>query len=383
MTMPDSNIKQYQALAFHELSNIIKRQKIPNALIFFGNENTKRKEAALFLGKGCNCVEQSGIACNKCKSCRKIDSNSHPDILYIDLEKEKKIISIAQIRKMGLKISSRPNEAKFRMVLILNADKMNIQAQNALLKMLEEPPAKTFFVLLAQKTRSFLPTIISRCRKIRFIPLSHKHVEQSLVNDFKIDNQMAYIAAKTSNADFKKAKMYLNLNYEENFDKKKLKKIDWIKKREYLILTLTDIILANKNKSIAKGLMLSQKISLDTNSFDDTITIMLTFFRDLMILGYNGYEQTSVITAACSLQGIQSNKNIFAGDFDNIKNQLVNLDFSDTLKKISHMGKSCMFAGWLEKLFEAQKKIASNSTPRLALDSFFLKIAADKGKLLL
>ncbi len=337
--MPDFDQTQFQTHASLELINIIQTQNIPNALLFYGNKNIRKKEAAFFLAKGVNCLNNKGTACNDCKSCCKIKAKSHPDILTIDLEKDKKIISISQIRKMGLSIASKPNEAKFRMVLILNADKMNPQAQNALLKMLEEPPEKTFFVLIAQEISSFLPTIISRCRKIRFKPLSQKHIEQNLINDFNINSQMAYIAARTAESDLKKAMMYLNLNSDETTDN-----IDWIQKRKYLIETLADIIQADTNKCISKGLMLSQKISLDMDMLDDTIAIMKTFFRDLMIFKYN-------------------------------QEQIVNLDFFNTLKDINLIVKSFFFPQWLEELFKIQRKIASNSSPRLVLDSFFLKIA--------
>ncbi|MCP4672700.1 MAG: DNA polymerase III subunit delta', partial [Desulfobacula sp.] len=271
--MPDSDQRQYQNKAFLELTHIIQTQKIPNALLFSGDENSQRKEAALFFAKGCNCLEKSYIACNTCKSCRKIDAHSHPDILTIDLEKDKKIISIAQIRKMGLAISSRPNEARYRMVLILNSDKMNPQAQNALLKMLEEPPEKTFFILIAKDTNLLLPTIISRCSKIRFKPLSPKLIEQTLIKDFKINRQMAYIAARTANSDLKKAMLYLNLNSHGKMVEK-TGEIDWIKKRKYLLRAISDIIQTDTNLSVSKGLMLSKKISLDSGMLDDTIAIM-------------------------------------------------------------------------------------------------------------
>ncbi len=341
--MPDSDQRRYPNQAFLELTHIIQTQKIPNALLFSGNENSHRKEAALFLAKGCNCLEKSDIICNTCRSCHKIDAQSHPDILTIDKKKDKKIISIAQIRKMGLSISSRPNEARFRVVLILNADKMNPQAQNALLKMLEEPPKKTFFILIAKDISLLLPTIISRCRKIRFKPSSLQHVEQTLINDFKIDRQMAYIVARTADSDLKKAMIYLNLNPDEN-PVKKTDSIDWIKKREYLLKAIADIIKADTNLSISKGLLLSKEISLDPGMLDDTVAIMKTFFRDLMIFKYN-------------------------------QEQIINIDFSNTFKEINFMVKSNIFFTWLENLFETQKRVASNSSPRIVLDRFFLKIA--------
>ncbi len=342
LTMSESEQLQYQARAFLELTHIIQTQKIPNSLLFYGHENTKRKKAAFFFAKGCNCLEKRDIPCNNCKSCRKIDGKTHPDILIIDLEKEKKTVSISQIRKMGLAIASKPNEARFRMVLILNADKMNPQAQNALLKMLEEPPGKTFFILIAQKTALLLPTIISRCLKIRFEPLSYKDIEQNLINEFNIDRQMAHIASRTADSDLKKAIMYLNLNIDNTPGD-----IDWIQKRKYLLETLASIILADTNSCISKGLMLSQKICLDPELFDNTIAIMKTFFRDLMIFKYSG-------------------------------DKVVNLDFSDTFKNINLKIKSNIFIEWIENLFETQKRIAANSSPRLVLDGFFLKIALSK-----
>ncbi len=340
--MSDSDQLQYQALAFHELTHIIQTQKIPNSLLFYGNENTKREEAAFFFAKGCNCLKKRDIPCNNCKSCRKIDKKTHPDILTIDLEKEKKIISISQIRKVGLTIASKPNEARFRMVLILNAEKMNTQAQNALLKMLEEPPEKTFFILIAQKTGPLLQTIISRCSKIRFEPLSCKHIEQKLIKKFNVERQMAYIASRTADSDLEKAFMYLNLNLDDTAGN-----IDWIQKRKYLLEALANIILTDTNICISKGLMLSQKICLDPGLFDNTFAIMKTFFRDLMIFKYNGKK-------------------------------IVNLDFYDTFKDISLKIKSNTFIEWLENLFETQKRIAANSSPRLVLDVFFLKIALSK-----
>ncbi len=342
LTMSESDQLQYQARAFLELTHIIQTQKIPNALLFYGNENTKREEAAFFFAKGCNCLKKRDIPCNNCKSCRKIDGKTHPDILTIDLEKEKKTVSISQIRKMGIAIASKPNEAKFRMVLILNADKMNPQAQNALLKMLEEPPKKTFFILIAQKTGPLLPTIISRCFKIRFEPLSCKDIEQNLINKFNIDRQMAHIASRTADSDLKKAIEYLNINIDNTPGD-----IDWIQKRKYLLETLAGIILTDTENCISKGLMLSQKICLDPDLFDNTIAIMKTFFRDLMIFKYNGEK-------------------------------IVNLDFSDTFKDIDLKIKSNIFIEWLENLFETQKRIAANSSPRLVLDGFFLKIALSK-----
>jgi len=346
-TMSDFDQMQHQTKTISELTHILQTKKIPNALLFSGNENTGRKQAAFFFAKGCNCLSETQSSCNNCKSCRKIDAGYHPDILCIKPLKGKKIISISQIREMGLTISSKPNEAKFRMVIILNADLMNTQAQNALLKMLEEPPEKTFFILIANKISLLLPTIISRCRKIRFKPLTDKLIEQCLVNEFNADKQMAAIVSKTADSDLKKAMMYLNLNPNTESESKD---IDWIKRRKWLLKSLASIIKADTNKCISKGLMLSQKLSLDPDLIDGAIAIMKTFFRDLMIFKLH-------------------------------PKKIVNIDFFDTFADISQMVETKKNSEWLKNLYETEKRLASNCTLRLTLDKFFLKIVINKGKL--
>ena len=82
-TASDFDQMQYQSEAFLELTHIIRTKTIPNALLFYGHENTGRKEAALMFAKGCNCKSESGIFCGICTPCRKIDNNSHPDMILI------------------------------------------------------------------------------------------------------------------------------------------------------------------------------------------------------------------------------------------------------------------------------------------------------------
>ncbi|WP_457553450.1 DNA polymerase III subunit [Desulfobacula sp.] len=345
-TMSDFDQMQYQAHAISELSIIIQTKKIPNALLFSGNENTGKKEAAFFFTKGCNCLSETQLVCNNCKPCRKINAKSHPDIHCVDLKEGKKIISISQIREIGSAISSKPNEAKFRMVLILNADRMNIQAQNALLKMLEEPPEKTFFILIATSISLFLPTIISRCHKIRFKPLTDPLIEHLLIHKFKTDKHLAHIVSKTVDSDLKKAMLYLNLNPDDE-----TKGLNFLKIRKFLLETLAGIIKNDKSVGISKGLMLSQRLSLYPELIDDAIAMMKTFFRDLMIFRFS-------------------------------PEKIVNLDFFDVFTDISDRIESKEIEQWIKTLYETQKRLASNSTLRLTLDRFFLKIVMHKGKLI-
>jgi len=101
----------------------------------------------------------------------KVDKNllkeDHPDRLSVTMEKGKKSISIAQIRKMIEFLSTKPYSSKNKVVVISPAEKMTTQAQNSLLKILEEPPYFAIIILSAKTEQSMLTTVISRCRKIK------------------------------------------------------------------------------------------------------------------------------------------------------------------------------------------------------------------------
>ncbi len=333
-TMSDFDQLIHQSSVQFELKHIIQTKKIPNALLFYGNEFTKRKESAFLFAMGINCLNENR-PCQACKSCKKILANSHPDMISVDLLDNKQLISIAQIRELGHQISNRSNEAQYRMVLILNADMMNHQAQNALLKMLEEPPSNTFFVLIAKKISLFLPTITSRCRKLRFRSLADKDIQDKLEKDFNIDQETAKIAATAACSDYGKAKTYLNLGDNDS--------VDWIKRRRWLLNSLIKIVQNQKGNNQLLSLMLSQKISQDPDILDDTIPVIKSFFRDLLI-------------------------------FQHDPKKIVNLDFFNAFKDIRQKIKPKQFSRWLEDLHETEKRIRSNSSLRLSLDRFFLKL---------
>lgn len=333
----------YQAKVFLELNQIIQSDKIPNALLFHGNENTRRREAAFFFVKAVNCLEQdldqNQLVCNHCRSCRKIDQNSHPDILSIHLIENKKIIPVSQIRNIRAAVACRPNEAKMRMILIPDADQMNEQAQNAVLKLLEEPPDNTFFILMAEKISRLLPTLLSRCRKLRFPAMIEEQVRDGLMELYKIDPRTATIASRTAHADFKKALMMLNLDSEAP--------VDWTKRRRWLLTGLSMIIKSAPYTATHAALMFSQRINEKPALIEDTFFILQTFFRDLVM-------------------------------FDIYPEKIVNLDFFDTFKDISQMTNLNIRRQWLRHFFQTEKLISSNSTLRLTIDRFFLKIVSTK-----
>ncbi|MDF1757884.1 MAG: DNA polymerase III subunit delta' C-terminal domain-containing protein [Legionellaceae bacterium] len=117
---------------------------------------------------------ENNLPCTNCKNCRMFANNEHPDVRYIGLDVSTSMIKIEQIRNLQLDIYQTPQCAANRFIIINPADKLNIQSANSLLKILEEPPAHTIFILIAEQINSLPLTIISRCQRYYF-----KESEQS------------------------------------------------------------------------------------------------------------------------------------------------------------------------------------------------------------
>ena len=135
---------------------------IPHAIIIEGDEGTGRKTLAEYIAKAAVCQGEKR-PCDNCKCCRLVDNKNHPDIIYVGPEEKKKNISVAQIRTIKNDAFIKPHMLGRKIFIINKADTLNEQAQNALLKTLEEPPENVLFILITESVSSFLDTIISRC----------------------------------------------------------------------------------------------------------------------------------------------------------------------------------------------------------------------------
>lgn len=143
------------------VSNFIAEKRIPHAILIEGEFGTGKHTLANFLATAIVC--DSNSACGECKNCLSANSACHPDITVIAPEDNKKNISVLQIRQLREDAYIKPHSAKKKVFVIDCADTLNAQSQNALLKVLEEPPETVMFILIAESKASFLDTIISRC----------------------------------------------------------------------------------------------------------------------------------------------------------------------------------------------------------------------------
>lgn len=178
------------------LQESIMQGSLSHAYIINGEAGSGRRLLASALTKTLLCENRTpdGDACGKCKSCLQADSNNHPDIRFITHEKAS--IGIDDIREQLINdISIKPYSSSHKVYIIPDANKMTEQAQNALLKTMEEPPEYAIILLLTENTQNLLPTITSRCITLNTQPLQKEVITQYLIKNLQMEPEQAKIAA--------------------------------------------------------------------------------------------------------------------------------------------------------------------------------------------
>src|SRR3989338_2775488 len=175
-----------------------KSGQLANSYLFSGPDGIGKKLVAIEFIKGLFCTAPSPAPCGTCIPCLKIEHNTHPDVIMVSVEEDKKDISIEQMRKVQSSIQMHPLEGRYKIVIIDNAEKMNASAANSMLKALEEPPAVTHFFLVTSRPHMLLPTILSRCHKISFSPPQAMSIVPYIQKTAGIDEKMAELLANVS-----------------------------------------------------------------------------------------------------------------------------------------------------------------------------------------
>ena len=148
--------------------------RFPHALLISGERGIGKRNFARLIAAAllCSAEQPEERPCGVCRDCRMAMDEEHPDLIVIrkgtaDGKKERASIPVDDIRGMVRLCGEHPAVGSVRVVLIENADALTPQAQNALLKTLEEPPTDTHFILVAERMSAILPTVISRCRRLQ------------------------------------------------------------------------------------------------------------------------------------------------------------------------------------------------------------------------
>jgi DNA polymerase-3 subunit delta' len=158
-----------------QLGRMAREESLHHCLLFEGTEGVGKATTARWLAQMVNCeaADRASWPCGACWSCRMIPKGQHPDVIEVgpDPEKTARIISVRQARELLAKLRVKPHSARKRMVIIEPVDSMSVEAANAMLKTLEDPPSDTGFILVSAKPAQILATVKSRSQRIRFGPV--------------------------------------------------------------------------------------------------------------------------------------------------------------------------------------------------------------------
>lgn len=152
--------------------------KLAQAYLFGGPAGVGKVCTARALAAALNCLEAPGEGCTSCPSCRKLEAGVHPDLMVLSADGA--FIKIEQVRALEEHLGFPPHEGNYRVVIIDGAETLNPNAGNALLKSVEEPRPRTLFVLVSSATHRVIPTLVSRCQRVRFLPLAEAVVRRIL-----------------------------------------------------------------------------------------------------------------------------------------------------------------------------------------------------------
>ncbi len=194
--------------AVDRLRHMVSKARVPSSLLLSGPEGAGKLQAAMNLAKALNCQKAGDgkdDACDDCPSCIRIEKGSFSDVRRIGPEGPGGQLKAEAVRQVVAESPYRPFEGKNRVYIFEDADRMNPTAANTLLKTLEEPPPWTVLILLTAHEAAMLPTLLSRCQKIRFLPLSAGEIADLLVEQHDAARAEASLAAAVSGGNLAKA----------------------------------------------------------------------------------------------------------------------------------------------------------------------------------
>ncbi len=195
-----------QDFAIKNLKKFIQTGKVPPAMIFYGPAGVGKAKIALAFARALNCQNLGADfePCEMCQSCKQIEMQTHPDIIFADYAyqaallkeevEDQQNIKIETVRSLTTASQQKAVAAKWKVFIIDKAERLVPAAANALLKFIEEPPQNTVWILISSKRETMLSTIKSRCQSISFAPLSTQIITEILQDNY-IEKDLAQKAA--------------------------------------------------------------------------------------------------------------------------------------------------------------------------------------------
>ena len=246
--------------------NAVSTGRISHAYILSGEAGMGRKSLANAFALSLLCEKGLPDPCMECHACKQVLSGNHPDLIYVTHEKPASI-GVDDIRKqINDTIQVRPYSSYYKIYIVDEAEKMTVQAQNALLKTIEEPPAYGIILLLTENSEAFLPTILSRCVTLKRRPVKEEQIRRYLMEELHVPDYQADICAAFARGNVGKAK---RLAESEHFSELKDQVI-------HLLRHLRDMEIYEITEAVRKAVEYKAEI-------DDYLDLMMLWYRDVLL----------------------------------------------------------------------------------------------------
>ena len=248
------------------LQNAISTNKVSHAYIIHGERNSGKEFIARIFSMALQCEKGGVEPCGECHSCKQALSHNQPDIIYISHEKPN-TIGVEDIRtQINGDIDIKPYSSPRKIYIMNEGEKMTVQAQNALLKTLEEPPEYAVILILTTNVDELLPTILSRCVVLHMKPVTDVQVKKFLMEELGVPDYKANICVAFARGNIGKAKL---LASSEEFEKVKDEAI-----------TLAKYINDMEINEIVKAIKKISEYKFDVNDYLDILSV---WYRDVLL----------------------------------------------------------------------------------------------------
>ena len=302
----NERVKEHFIAAVHH-------KKISHAYIIEGDKGSGKKMLAAVFSKILQCETRQKTeeerACNQCESCIQMENKDHPDVIWVSHEKAG-VTSVGEIREQVVNtVDIMPYKGPYKIYIIDEAEKMNVAAQNAILKTIEEPPEYAIIILLTTNADTFLQTILSRCVMLNIRPVKEDIIKNQLTSQYGVGDYEARVAATFSNGNPGKA---IKLATSEEF--KELK--------QYVV---------GMFMSLEKGGMdiigeAIKKTGTFKKQIDEYFSLMRIWFRDILV--YKATKEEDQIIFQDEYMTIEKMSQTYS--FDDINDILKAIDLAES-----------------------------------------------------
>jgi DNA polymerase-3 subunit delta' len=308
----------------------LRNGRLHHAYLFLGPEGIGKRTIALSVAKAIHCETGDGDFCGTCANCARINGANHPDLRVIGPLPDKKEISIQQVREIEHGLNLRSFSGKRKIAVIDPATLMNLSAQNALLKTLEEPPQGSLLILIASNAGGLLPTLRSRCLLLSFAPLERELVARFLNSKQRLDSERAELLAALAMGSIGTA---LALHDEARRDQRR----GW-----------SEIVCSLAPGNYRSAIEAAEDLAAKKDQCLQFLAWAETWYRDVLVFGVT--RETRLI---------------------------VNQDMLETLQEQASGAATEHAIGVMGRIAEAQRAIQRNLNRRMVLEQLFLEVAGE------